>query len=628
LRKLLKRHIVHMIVLSIMFTIAAELCFTLYTHLHGVQLVAGHLFKLFSYWVIFSAIVQTALKEPYEIMARTSGSYDAIPTPTLVVNRDGLIQQVNREACRAADMQAIDLLEQDCHDVFHSKRVAKNDCAVCQCITSGKALHDHEMQKQDASWWTFALSPFDAQQNCDLMVHVCSDISDRKHAEQSLIHQANYDSLTQLPNREMVMDRLKQAIERAKRDDKHVAVMFIDMDNFKNINDTLGHLVGDRVLVAVSNVLKATICASDTLARWGGDEFIVILGELDSLSMARPVADKILRHLSSPVHADSREFTISASIGISGFPENSDDPGILLRNADAAMYLAKDAGRNTVRYYTADINAQAVARLEMEGHLRHAIEMDELSLHYQPQVRMRDKKLIGAEALLRWSNPILGNVPPDVFIPLAESSGLIGSIGEWVLRRACEDLAAWQQTGHKDLRVAVNISSLQFVSEGFIPLLQQIVDQYGISPGRLELEITESLLLGDEQRNLELLKHLRALGFNLSLDDFGTGYASVSYLKKFPFSEIKIDRQFVTDADTNESDASLCRAIISMAHVLGLSIVAEGVETRGQWELLRAGNVEIAQGYLYSKPLPEAEFRAFLEREAKEGVVTMPRRRV
>ncbi|MGD8515052.1 MAG: MASE3 domain-containing protein, partial [Granulosicoccaceae bacterium] len=425
LRKLLEQHIVLMIVLSIAFTIAAELCFTLYTHLQGVQLVAGHLFKLFSYWVIFNAIVQTALKQPYEIMARTSGSYDAIPTPTLVVNRDGLIQQVNREACRAAGRQAIDLLEQDCHDVFHSKRVAKDDCAVCQHITRGQALHDHEMQKQDASWWAFALSPFDAQQHSDLMVHVCSDISDRKHAEQSLIHQANYDSLTQLPNRELVMDRLKQAIERAKRDNKHVAVMFIDMDNFKNINDTLGHLVGDRVLIAVANVLETSISAPDTLARWGGDEFIVILGELDSLSMARPVADKILRQLASPVHADNREFIISASIGISGFPENSDDPGILLRNADAAMYLAKDAGRNTMRYYTADINAQAVARMEMQGHLRHAIEKNELSLHYQPQVRMHDKMLIGAEALLRWNNPILGNVPPDVFIPLAESSGLI-----------------------------------------------------------------------------------------------------------------------------------------------------------------------------------------------------------
>lgn len=621
-RNLFDRRLVNMIILSIALTIAAELCFTLYESLHAIQLVAGHIFKLFSYWAIFIAIVQTALNEPYEILARTSGTYDAVPTPTVVVNRAGIIQQVNREACRVTGMHAKDLLEQDCHAWFHSRHVARPDCVICQYIADGKPLSKYEMQKSDMSWWEFALSPFDSLNNSELMVHVCTDISDRKHAEQSLLHQANYDSLTQLPNRALALDRLLQAIEIARRDGKHVAVMFIDLDNFKNINDTLGHVIGDRLLVAVSNVLESSIRQSDTLARWGGDEFIVILGDLDGLGTARPIADKILRQLSSPLYAGDREFIISASIGISGFPDNGDEPNVLLSNADAAMYLAKADGRNTVRYYTADLNAQAAARMEMERYLRNAVENNELSLHYQPQARVSDRALVGAEALLRWRNPVLGNVRPDIFIPLAEASGLINPIGEWVLQAVCRDIAAWRAAGYGEMRISINISSIQFVNEGFIPFLRQTVLEHNIDPRLLELEITETLLLGDEQRNIGLFNQLRLQGFNLSLDDFGTGYASLSYLKKFPFNEVKIDRQFVMDADTNESDASLCRAIVAMAHGLGLTVVAEGVETVGQWQLLRDNRVELAQGYLYSKPLPEPEFRSFLRQH--HGGVAQP----
>lgn len=443
------------------------------------------------------------------------------------------------------------------------------------------------------------------------------DITLRKSYEEQLLYQANFDSLTQLPNRLLAFDRISQALASHKRDNEFVAVMFIDLDRFKNINDTLGHEAGDTLLVDTANRLKGCVRMEDTVARFGGDEFLVILPHLQSIKNAEIVAQKFLHAISKPFLIEKREIFTTASIGITIYPEDADDPQVLMRNADSAMYRAKDEGRNSYSFYTQEMNEKAKSRMEMEFHLRQAQKNHEFELHYQPIIDVTKRKLVGAEALLRWNNQELGSVRPDIFIPLAEDIGLILPIGAWVLRSACLTAASWRNLDGDELKVAVNVSAQQFRSGNIVETVSLALKESGLSPACLEIEVTEGLLLNDAPEILKLMQGLHNLGVGLSIDDFGTGYSALSYLKKFPFDVLKIDRSFVRDVITDSDDAALSAAIIQMAHGLNLKVIGEGVETREQLEFLSENSVDMVQGYLFSKPVPAADFVALLGDDLK-----------
>ena len=604
---------------SIVLTAAAELCFTLYIHLYSGMIVAGHILKFLSYWMIFLAVVRTTLTSPYKTMARVAGGYDAIPSPTVVVDRLGFVRQVNKAACQAVGRDAREILDRHCHELFHPRSVAVDDCMVCRHIRLGQPLMGYDMECPDEGLWReYSLAPLDIPDEMPGMVQVFPDITDRKKAQDALFQQAHYDTLTGAPNRMLATDRLEQAMRKAVRAHQHVAVMFIDIDNFKDINDTLGHAFGDRLLACVADVLTDCVRDSDTVARWGGDEFMVITPDLQSLDQAEVVVKKIFRGLSHPVLIEGREFVVSASLGLSGYPDDADNVDELLSNADVAMYQAKSSGKNTHRFYTADMNAKVSRRLEIEAALRHAIERNELALYYQPMVDLDDIKVCGAEALLRWNSATLGMVPPDQFIPLAEETDLIFSIGNWVIDTACRDAARWVAEGYPDIRIAINISSRQIRREGFLDSMQATLRKYRLGPETVMIEITESLLLEENEDNVRTLDELSQSGLHLSLDDFGTGYSSLSYLKRFPFKEVKIDRSFVRDITTDASDAALCKAIIAMAHSLNLTVIGEGVETKEQLDFLTAHGAHYVQGYYFSPAITADEFFTFLKQSHRQ----------
>ncbi len=448
-----------------------------------------------------------------------------------------------------------------------------------------------------------------------LVASAIRDITERKQAEARLVRQANYDTLTGLPNRSLAADRMPQAMARARRTRQSLAVMFLDIDNFKNVNDTLGHAVGDKLLIEVARRLSRCARDDDTVARLGGDEFLLLLSGLDALTAAETVAEKILEALSLPCVLDGRELFLGASIGITGYPEDGHDAEVLMRNADAAMYRAKEAGRNTYRFFTPEMNIQLLKRLEMESHLRYAVDKGELRVHFQPQVDIRTGRLIGAEALLRWDNPELGSIAPDEFIPLAEETGLINPIGDWVLRQACSAARSWQGRTEGAIRVSVNISPVQFRGIDLVATVSRALEASGLSAALLELEITERVLIGDNPGTSRILQDLKRMGVRLSLDDFGKGYSSLSYLKRYPFDVLKIDRSFVSGVTDNVQDAALCKAITAMASSLKLRVVAEGVETQKQWDFLHAHGADLVQGYYISKPLSGDAFMHFVSEE-------------
>jgi len=456
-----------------------------------------------------------------------------------------------------------------------------------------------------------SLAPIETKDGL-LVACAIRDITERKQTEARLLRQANFDELTGLPNRALVSDRLRHALTGARRKGHAVGVMFLDLDHFKNINDTLGHAFGDKLLTAVAGRLTGCVREDDTVARLGGDEFLIVLPDLQGLVSTEVVASKILEAIGRPFVLDKRELFVSASIGITGFPGDSDDVDILLRNADAAMYRAKDAGRNTYRFFTSEMNAQLLQRMEMELHLRRAIENDEISIYFQPQIDIRNNTLVGAEALLRWNNPVLGKIYPDDFIPLAEETGLINPLGEWVLKHACMSARLWQGKSARPVRLAVNISPVQFRSGDLVEIVTQAIEASGLPPELLELEITERVLVEHNPNTSRILSDLKRLGVRLTLDDFGKGYSSLSYLKRFPFDVLKIDRAFVSEVTVNAEDAALCRAIIVMANSLSLDVVGEGVETKEQLEFLSTHGADSAQGFFFSKPLPAAQFDEYM----------------
>lgn len=451
------------------------------------------------------------------------------------------------------------------------------------------------------------------------------DISEIRQAEERIQHLAYFDSLTNLPNREFFKKRLDEALALAKRHAKKGALLFLDLDNFKRINDTLGHNIGDMLLKAAANRLRESIRTSDVisrhddcdqldqLARMGGDEFTLLVSEIQHEEDAACIASRILENFSQPFHLSGHEVVVSPSIGISVFPHDGEDVGRLLRNGDMAMYYAKRAGKNSFSFYDESMNEVAMKRLIMENHLRKALENQELSLHYQPQKDMITGQISGVEALMRWHSPELGHVPPDQFIPLAEETGLIIELGEWVLRTACAQTKAWHDSGISLQRVAVNVSVHQFVQTGFTNLVAEILAETGLKPNVLELEVTEGLLMKDAVSAVKTLGALKSLGVQLAIDDFGTGYSSLSYLKQFPIDRLKIDRRFVQDINTDPSDAAITMAVIAMAEKMSLKVTAEGVETEEQLGFLKSKNCDEVQGYHLSRPIPSEDMEQFLK---------------
>lgn len=442
-------------------------------------------------------------------------------------------------------------------------------------------------------------------------------IAEREQSAERLSHLASYDTLTGLPNRTLFLDRLMQAMARINRDEKMLALLLLDMDRFKEVNDTFGHDTGDRLLEAVANRLQQGLREVDTIARLGGDEFTMILENIGGTEVAASVAKKIVDVFTQPFVLNERELFIMPSIGIALYPHDAQDANTLLRNADIAMYHAKRKGDGKFRFYTEQMHAQTTHQSNLETGLRSALARGDFTLHYQPQIEIKSGRIVGLEALIRWHNEVLGTVMPDQFIPLAEGSGLIESIGEWVLRTACTQNKAWQEAGLTPLPVAVNLSARQFRQKDLLETILCILRDTGLDPRYLELEITESVIMSQSEEAVSTLQRLSALGVQISIDDFGSGYSSLAYLKRFAVDRLKINQSFVRDISADPDDMAIVTAIIAMTRSLQLTVTAEGVETEEQLSFLESLNCDDYQGYYFSRPIPADQMTKLLREYAR-----------
>jgi len=440
------------------------------------------------------------------------------------------------------------------------------------------------------------------------IVTTLTDVTERRKAEELLVHKATVDELTGLPNRTVGLDRLDAAIARTERSGLAVGVLYVDLDGFKQVNDTFGHAIGDELIQDAANRMTECLRRSDTVARIGGDEFLVILPDLKDPGHTNLVAKKLVEALSAPFEIDGNEIHVSCSVGIALGSDASIAPSELMRNADVAMYTAKASGKNTYRYFSPEMNAGLERRLDLEQAFRKALERDELFVAYQPIVDIESRRPVGAEALIRWRRPGSGLVPPDQFIPVIEETNLIVPMGEWVIKRACRDAKRWADAFGEPFLISVNVSPRQFRNARLVEAVIEALDETGMPPQHLRLEVTENILAHNASGIGEIMAELKALGVGISMDDFGTGYSSLAYIRAFPFSTIKIDRSFVSGVTTHEEDAALARTIISMADSLNLSVIAEGVETEDQLGFLANYGCRLVQGYLFGRPEPAETF--------------------
>lgn len=460
--------------------------------------------------------------------------------------------------------------------------------------------------------WVTISALKDTDGNITHYMGVYTDLTKKKRAEETIRTMTYFDPLTGLPNRALFRDRLQQAISHVKRQGRLLAVLFLDVDRVKLINDTLGHHVGDLLLKAVSERLVHGLREGDTVARMGGDEFMLLLPGIEHINDVTRIADKIIEDLNPSFRIEGHDLYITASIGISVFPYDGVDVETLSKNADTAMYHAKRQGRNGYQAFTPAMNQEAFEQLKLGNSMRRALERGEFILHYQPQVNLSNGEIIGMEALVRWLHPELGLIPPKKFIQWAEDSGLINPLGEWVLREACLQNRQWQLAGLPRLRVGVNLSANQFKEEDFVHTVEKALENASLAPDCLDLELTESVIMENVGTSLRAPHDLRAMGIRFSIDDFGTGYSSLSYLKHFPVHTLKMDQSFVRDLSTDRNDAAIATAVIALGHSLNLTVLAEGVETETQLEILRQLKCDKMQGYLYSEPLDASSFETFI----------------
>ncbi|MCR4298681.1 MAG: EAL domain-containing protein, partial [Gallionella sp.] len=440
----------------------------------------------------------------------------------------------------------------------------------------------------------------------------CYDVNERKQYESQLEYQAQHDALTGLPNRNLLADRLNQVISRVRRHNNLAGVVFLDLDNFKVVNDSLGHEVGDHIIKTVGERLVATVREGDTVARYGGDEFVVVLADMVQEEDVVNATRKLMAAMTASFTINERDIVITSSLGVAVCPRDGEDQMTLLRNADTALYRAKDAGRNTFQFYAAEMNQRLMARLDLERDMRQALENGEFLLHYQPQVNLASGAIIGVEALVRWRQPERGIISPGEFIPLAEETGLIVPLGEWVLREACRQARAWRDAGLPEICMSVNLSARQFRSPGLVQTILGVLSETGLEARFLEMEITESMVMHDPEGAIAVLDELQQQGITFAMDDFGTGYSSLNYLKRFPIHKLKIDQSFVHNITTDPDDAAITNAVIELGHGLKLMVIAEGVETEEQRAFLHAHGCDEMQGYLFSRPVPAEEMGALL----------------
>ena len=566
-------------------------------------------------WTHFIAIKQDiterkrAEEELYGSRQMLQSILDAIPQRVFWKDRSSIYLGCNRAFATDAGLDAAAaIIGKSDFDLSWSKTAEhyRADDQLVMEQESAKLNFQEHLSRPDGSvrWLQTNKLPLrDRKGKVTGVLGTYEDITERKVAEEQVQFLAYYDALTGLPNRTLLLDRLAKALASARRRKDKVALLFLDLDRFKDINDSLGHSVGDLLLREVAERLKKWARELDTVARLGGDEFLIMLAHVKDVPDAAVAAERIVNAMTSGFVIQGHSLSISCSVGISIFPEHGADGETLIKNADAAMYCAKGNGRNNFRFFTEEMNAQAVERLTLESGLRLALDKKELFLVYQPQMDIATGRIIGLEALLRWQHPKLGLVPPDKFMRTAENSGLIVPIGEWVLRTACRQARKWQDEGLPAVSVAVNVSAVQFRQEGFCELIGRVLRESGLAPQYLELELTESLLLANAEVMLSVVQELKAMGLTLAIDDFGTGYSSFSYLRQFRVNKFKIDRSFIRDVAVNPDDAAITAAIISMAKSLRLKVIAEGVETEAQMSFLRAHQCDEIQGYYFSKPL-------------------------
>ncbi|MDH3342736.1 MAG: EAL domain-containing protein, partial [Gammaproteobacteria bacterium] len=559
-------------------------------------------------------------------LRKLSQAIEHSPVSVMITDLDGGIEYVNPEFTRVTGYTAEEVMGENPRFLRSDKTPSHQYINMWNAIEEGRSWSGELYNKKkngELYWERVTISPVkNAAGEKTHYLAIREDITLRKDYEDRLLYQASYDTLTDLPNRSLAYDRLQQAIANAVRTKKHVAVLYLDFDHFKNINDTLGHSAGDKFLVKMAARLSDCVRDVDTVARLGGDEFLILLSEIGATEKEseaeyeqyiRSKTQEILERVSHPCTIDNMEFSVTVSIGIALFPRDGDDPHLLLRNSDTAMYRGKSKGRNTYEMFSPEMSDTVIKRIEIDRRLRYAIENDKFSLKYQPLMDSHSRKVIGAEALIRWDDDELGRVSPEIFIPLAEESGLIVEIGEWVLDTACRDIKQLQNEGFgEDFYFAINLSSRQVRDKNFSNLIDNMLTKHGISGNCLELEITERLLMKDVPEVVSALNGFKDMEIRLSIDDFGTGYSSLSYLKRFPFDVLKIDQSFVRDIGKDQDDTALCEAIIAMAHSLGLSLIAEGVETKEQFEFLRARGTETVQGYYMGKPADFSVFRELL----------------
>ncbi len=489
---------------------------------------------------------------------------------------------------------------------------------LLQHIDSGPFETEFRVLRRDGDMRHVLMRSFpvrDAQGQAFRRAGLVQDISERKRQDARIEHLAYHDSLTGLPNRALLMDRLALSLAHAQRQATQLAVLFLDLDRFKTINDSLGHLLGDQLLKRVAARLRGALRDDDTVARLGGDEFVILLPEVPDLADAAHVADKLMAALAPPFQVGEHELHVTGSLGVSLFPRDGDDAETLLKYADTALYKAKDAGRNVYRFFSPDMDARAHHRLKLENELRGALGRGELLLHYQPKLALQGGEVVGVEALARWQHPVEGLIPPDQFIPLAEETGLIMDIGAWVLMEACRQLGCWRAAGLTHLRMAVNLSARQLQRPGLDTQVLAALAAAGLPPDSLELEITESSVMDDPDQALALLRRLSAIGVAISIDDFGTGYTNFAYLRQLPLQRLKVDRSFIqhlSALDDRGDDAAIVEAIIAMAHKLRLRVLAEGVETKAQHERLQALGCDEVQGFLHGRPMAVEACEAWL----------------